>query len=321
MYEKLIKKGTDLLQIWTPIVLLGNPTKEVTHLNADDAIARVLYNGTVIWHPGDVFRSRCEYNVQNYPFDRQHCWIVFTPWSYFASEITFRAVSDSIDTFFYEENGEWKLGPTSTSMYTKKGGSFVLFIFTFIRRSEFFVVNIIVPISFLSFLNCLAFAIPIESGERVSYTITVLLSFAVFMTLVSDNIPKTSAPMSLLCYYLTSLFSGSVLIMTFVMINMRVFYSNPNMLVTSKYVRLCQIVNKLTCTNDRHKLQIDCETNENRHCVLNNRDADRTPTNIKVTWHDVAAALDKICLVVALIYFFCITFGMILYITKSKQYN
>jgi hypothetical protein len=141
------------------------------------------------------------------------------------------------------------------------------------------------------------------------------------MTLVSDNIPKTSAPMSLLCYYLTSLFSGSVLIMTFVMSNMRVFYTNPDILVSPKYVLLCNIVNKLIRTHDRHKLKIDGEINDNNLCGQTSSDANRTSSNKKVTWQDVAAALDKICLTVALIYFCSISLGMILYTRESKLFN
>lgn len=311
------KKCKRYFQIWTPIVLLGNPSKEITHLNAEDAIARVLYNGTVIWHPGDVFRSRCAYDVYNYPFDKQSCSIVFTPWSYLASEISFCSATDSVKTSFYQENGEWKLGPTFSSNYTKNKNSFVRFHFNFIRRSEFFVVNIIVPISFLSFLNCLAFAIPIESGERVSYTITVLLSFAVFMTLVSDNIPKTSAPMSLLCYYLTSLFSGSVLIMTCVMLNMRIFHTDPSVKVARNYRRFYRAVN---CCGQKKQFGqprpgVNSVTNQS-YQTYNNTEAEQSKL---VTWRDIAAAFDKVGLIMSLTYFSCITLGMIFYTNKSKQ--
>ncbi|XP_045159519.2 neuronal acetylcholine receptor subunit alpha-3-like [Mercenaria mercenaria] len=306
-------------KVWKPPIILGNPSKSISKLNADDALARIMYNGKVIWNPGDVFRSRCEYDVYNYPFDRQRCWIVFTPWSYLAHEISLKSSAKHVMTSFYHENGEWKLGTTAVSTYEKGGISVIQFDINFIRRSEFFVVNIIVPISFLSFLNCLSFAIPIQCGERLSYSVTILLSFAVFMTLVSDNIPKTSAPMSLLCYCLTSLFSGSVLIMVCVMLNMRIFYTDPSTEISSAYVQFskflkcCQkkdmkahtnkdnstirenVVNVCTCNSTGHQQQDPCE---------------------HVTWQDVASAFDIVAFVIFLVYFISITAGLILY-TKS----
>lgn len=51
-------------KVWIPTVMLGNPSRVVSNLNADDALVRVLYNGTVIWQPGDVFQSKCAYDVR-----------------------------------------------------------------------------------------------------------------------------------------------------------------------------------------------------------------------------------------------------------------
>ncbi|KAH3694715.1 hypothetical protein DPMN_082156 [Dreissena polymorpha] len=64
----------------------------------------------------------------------------------------------------------------------------------------------------MSVLNILVFLIPTERGERISYCLTVLLSIAVFLTLVGDNLPKNSSPMSVFSYYLLSVLVISVAI-------------------------------------------------------------------------------------------------------------
>ena len=77
---------------------------------------------------------------------------------------------------------------------------------------------------FLAFLNTLVFMLPCESGERMSYAITVLLSFAVFLTLVSEHLPKTSEPMSVLSYYMMLILVLSTLTCLAVILNMELFH-------------------------------------------------------------------------------------------------
>jgi len=38
-----------------------------------------------------------------------------------------------------------------------------------------------------------------ESGERVGLSLTILLAYAVYLTLISESIPTTSTSASLLC--------------------------------------------------------------------------------------------------------------------------
>jgi hypothetical protein len=42
----------------------------------------------------------------------------------------------------------------------------------------------------LSVLNIFTFQIPADIGERMGYTVTVWLSFAVFLTIISSSLPQ-----------------------------------------------------------------------------------------------------------------------------------
>ena len=53
-------------------------------------------------------------------------------------------------------------------------------------------INVLLPCVMLSLLTLLVFRMPPDAGEKVSLSITVLLSFTVFMLMVSDNMPQTS---------------------------------------------------------------------------------------------------------------------------------
>jgi hypothetical protein len=53
------------------------------------------------------------------------------------------------------------------------------------RRALYYGVMIIAPTVLFALMNPLVFLLPIESGERVSLAMTILLSYAIFLTLMS----------------------------------------------------------------------------------------------------------------------------------------
>ena len=53
-------------------------------------------------------------------------------------------------------------------------------------------VNILIPLSVLVTMDLLMFLLPVNSGEKISLGITVLLSFTVYMLFIADNLPRTS---------------------------------------------------------------------------------------------------------------------------------
>ena len=75
-------------------------------------------------------------------------------------------------------------------------------VFTIIleRNSGYYMTNVIVPVILLGTFNVFTFVLPADSGEKIGYTMTVFLSFAVFLTVVSSELPQTSG--SILEYYL-----------------------------------------------------------------------------------------------------------------------
>ncbi|XP_055957773.1 neuronal acetylcholine receptor subunit non-alpha-2-like, partial [Patella vulgata] len=60
------------------------------------------------------------------------------------------------------------------------------------RRPTFYVQTIILPIMVLSFLNVMTFWLPDDSGEKISFATSVLLSLTVFLSITSGLLPQTS---------------------------------------------------------------------------------------------------------------------------------
>lgn len=60
------------------------------------------------------------------------------------------------------------------------------------RKPLFYLLNLIFPCMLISTMGVLGFLLPPDSGEKVSLEITVLLSLAVFLLVVSETMPPTS---------------------------------------------------------------------------------------------------------------------------------
>ena len=60
------------------------------------------------------------------------------------------------------------------------------------RRILYYVLNILFPCFWLNILSVLTFCLPPDAGEKITLSITVLLSYSVFMLLVAESMPPTS---------------------------------------------------------------------------------------------------------------------------------
>ena len=65
-------------------------------------------------------------------------------------------------------------------------------LFLFQRRATFYFMTMVYPCILMSFVAALVFLLPAESGEKVSLTITLLLSLAVYMLIIAELLPPAS---------------------------------------------------------------------------------------------------------------------------------
>ena len=59
------------------------------------------------------------------------------------------------------------------------------------RHPLYHVFNLVLPTILLALLSAFVFIIPMESGDKISYIITILLAFFIFLLLLSGHIPPT----------------------------------------------------------------------------------------------------------------------------------
>ena len=192
-------------QIWRPDFILLNSVENLKLLGSDKVGVTVKRDGTVIWEPGQTFVSLCEVNIQMYPFDSQECSFWFGSWVYF-NNIEGVLKTSNIGMNAYQENGKWEVigsyASSSLVQYDYYSQPTMKFTLKLRRRRTYYLLTICIPLVILSIANCLVHILPVESGEKMSFCTTVLLSFLVFISFLNDSLPSTSTTVSLLVVYL-----------------------------------------------------------------------------------------------------------------------
>ena len=185
--------------IWTPDIYLYN-TAERPMTELDLPKANVYSDGYIFWSRPGLIKSTCIFNLTYFPYDQQTCKLKFGSWAYDATEIYLNdRINNSIDLDNYQEHEEWKL----IDFYTKKNSikysccenyyHDIEFYYTIRRKPNYYVLNIILPTFATATLIILTLLVPWNSGERISFAVTVLLSIIVFLLIVSENLPKTDS--------------------------------------------------------------------------------------------------------------------------------
>lgn len=187
------------LFIWTPDIYLYN-TAEKPMTELDFPKANVYSDGSIFWSRPGLIKSTCIFNLTYFPYDQQTCKLKFGSWAYDSTEIYLNeGINNSIDLDNYQEHEEWTL----TDYYTKKNSikysccenyyHDIEFYYTIRRKPNYYVLNIIVPTFATATLIILTLLVPWNSGERISFAVTVLLTIIVFLLIVSENLPKTDS--------------------------------------------------------------------------------------------------------------------------------
>lgn len=273
-------------KIWTPNLVLINPYDSLKGF-VDDVFPVTLRNdGKVIWIPSDIISSVCDVDVTYYPFDIQICRLEFLCAGYNRKSVVLNNPSPEVSLTHYSKHGEWKL---LNATYPIKHGGYIVAEIAMQRRSTFIVLNIILPVVCMTVLNLFVFILPIESGERVSYAITVFLAIAVFFTLVSDNLPKTSFRTAIIMYIMLSFLNMSAVICVLVILSSSLYYTDGKRPVPQLLVR----ADKKFRLKNVHKTK-KCVLEENGENPLSNYDS-------AVTWKNLSRWLDNFAIGISLL--------------------
>ncbi|RWS26061.1 nicotinic acetylcholine receptor subunit alpha 1-like protein [Leptotrombidium deliense] len=234
-------------------------------LNADGSYeitimtkAIIHFNGRVEWNPPAIYKSYCPIDVQYFPFDTQLCFWKFSSWSYGGYSVNKKThfvyrqqvdliqqinessmINESSKTWgmdlseFYL-NVEWDVMNVVSFRKEKfynccpEPYPNLFFNITIRRKTLFYTVNLIIPCLGISGLSVLVFYLPSDSREKVSLTISILLSLNFFLLVLIEIIPSTSLAMPLLGKYLVFTMSLVTLSVVVTIIVLNVHFRSPS---------------------------------------------------------------------------------------------
>ena len=182
--------------IWVPDIYLYN-TAEAPMTNLDYSKASLYYDGSIIWSRPGMIKSTCVFDLKYFPYDQQVCQLKFGSWVYHEKELNLKKGNPSIDISNMQKNEGWNLVNYTSELNVVKYDccpeeyADITYNFTLRRKPGYYSLNIILPTFATAVLMLISFIVPWDSGERISFATTVMLSIIVFLLILSDSLPKT----------------------------------------------------------------------------------------------------------------------------------
>uniref|UniRef100_A0A8C1QXD6 Cholinergic receptor, nicotinic, alpha 1 (muscle) n=1 Tax=Cyprinus carpio TaxID=7962 RepID=A0A8C1QXD6_CYPCA len=186
------------------------------------------HTGMITWTPPAIFKSYCEIVVLHFPFDLQNCSMKLGTWTYDGNLVIINPDSDRPDLSNFMESGEWVMKDYRNWKHWVYYACCpdtpyldITYHFLLLRLPLYFIVNVIIPCMLFSFLTGLVFYLPTDSGEKMTLSISVLLSLTVFLLVIVELIPSTSSAVPLIGKYMlfTMIFVIASIIITVIVIN------------------------------------------------------------------------------------------------------
>ena len=336
--EKLAWTGTEFEQIprihlnsddlWEPHIVQLNAMPEEVQL---DSIT-LFSDGTVARFVVRKFFTFCELNMRFYPNDEHECKFEFLSIKYAADELSLIPDSDAsdslgVDVSLLNTHGEWSVkGTYVENRYTNinLGGiraESIIYTLVLNRQPEFNVIHKFVPLAVLALSTLFTHIVPLKSGERISYSVTLLLAFIFWQAIVAEELPKNSSKISIFSFLVTALLFQSACFTIISVTLCRIADLDANRRIprtlqalTRKFRAKVKVSEKLSRRDSMSDIYRSDNT-DNRHYkqshkYINGRPVTKsngyTPRNVAkyvedsrpVSWHEVANTMDKLLFVV-----------------------
>ncbi|KAK7889362.1 hypothetical protein WMY93_024922 [Mugilogobius chulae] len=184
-------------QLWSPDIIV--------YEFVDDDVSQacpfvyVNHTGHIRWDRMLRLVSACNLEIFSFPFDIQNCTFTFGSYMHTIRDVrvspalTFKEMSGNSKRYL-EASGEWELvdilGETSILQFGIDEWDIITFWVVIKRRPVLYVVNLLIPSSFLMIIDILSFYLPPHSVDRASFKMTLILGYTVFLLIMNDLLPS-----------------------------------------------------------------------------------------------------------------------------------
>ena len=269
--------------VWLPDVALHNGFESLSGLGNKFLLVKVEKTGAVTWKPYQVFESACTADVTFFPFDKTSCNLNFVVWSNTKDLVNVTKGTIGTNVSFFDTSAEWSVLATTAADYITGTSSGVTFSIELKRKPLFYLLNILMPVIMLAVINVFVFVLPASSGEKTGLAVTIFLAFAVFLTIISAELPQTSEKISTFAAYLFLMTLTSTFIVIITISQLRLFSRDPEQPIPDWLQGITRCVRRMSCRRC-------CR----RRDGYSSFDADEIKEKLAadVTWENVCDALD-----------------------------
>ncbi|XP_067653016.1 neuronal acetylcholine receptor subunit alpha-3-like [Haliotis asinina] len=229
-YQNVSDIHTDHDHIWFPVLVIDNAVDNLSPIEDDAVPMRVTEHGQVRWTPPRIVTAACDMDPTYFPFDTHTCSIEITSFGYTLSEVNLTVLGHGMVTDFYQKDGLWKMidHTNSRSVFVHDGDSYarIQLQVTMKRLPSYHGINLILPVLINSILVAFVFRLSPQSGEKMGFTLTVLLAYTVILTILADAVPSTSVYTSVLEVYVSAVLLMST-VATVLSVYSQVIYFRP----------------------------------------------------------------------------------------------
>uniref|UniRef100_A0A3B3UTG1 5-hydroxytryptamine receptor 3C-like n=1 Tax=Poecilia latipinna TaxID=48699 RepID=A0A3B3UTG1_9TELE len=193
-------------ELWSPDIIVYEVDDDVSQACP---YVYVNHTGHIRWDRMLRLVSACNLEIFSFPFDVQNCTFTFGSYMHtrdvrVSPALTFSEMSENSKQYL-EASGEWELvdilGETSILQFGVDEWDIITFWVVIRRRPVLYVVNLLIPSSFLMLIDILSFYLPPHSVDRASFKMTLILGYTVFLLIMNDLLPSTANGTPLIIYF------------------------------------------------------------------------------------------------------------------------
>ena len=327
-------------QIWVPVF------RHMCDTSLDLATTALWLNsnGTVHMSLVGRFVAHCGIDIKFYPTDETTCISTITTTGFGASHIRMLTLIDRMELKDFIDHSEWDITETNASIFRHADVDINMeldaykLVFILNRRVGIKMLNAVLPAILIAILNMFIYIVPVESGERISFSVTVLLAYIFFTTVIEvPTATKVIPNVAIMLSFMNCLCAFNVIVsvifcristeaiapipLSLKRLVLRTNNSKQNNKLLFSFLRSKKSNSNTKPSNPLNDSTEHLETSETsvrKHAGVNREDANKNATDAEMSWADVIHILDVIMFFIHLVVMFvsAITFSLYMYVNK-----
>ena len=293
--------------IWVPDIMIYNALDKSEDYGIEGSTIQLYQNGQVYAWTQVVLYTECEIKSKKYPLDEQTCSIVFSKFMNTDERVTLQPQIKEALLLYYQHTAEWEVIDNYVTTETFHFNvtvdvltyTFIHYNFKVKRACRLCLINVIIPVLILATLNLISFFVPCESGEKTSFPISIFLTMAVFLTMITRALPESIDGVSYLSSYVTLLLGIGAITILCSAYSLRLHFRAQTRSVSKLWCALVKVMSCSVTKGDNKASNNEKREKQKKLSVISDLSSDFKLENtdccesLEVTWRQVSLAYDR----------------------------